>query len=426
MKTNSVEKGWITENQAREIAENFGTPVYAYSQKILEEQADKALNFPNAYGLTVRYAMKANPNNNIIRIFTNKGIRIDASSGYEVLRSIRAGIPPSKILLTSQEIPSDLEQLVGLGVNYNACSLNQLQEYGKLNPCTAVTVRINPGTGSGSTNRTNVGGPSSSFGIWHENFEDILSIAKKYSLEIKRMHTHIGSGSDPKVWQEVARKSLDYAKKLIDAKHDVKILNLGGGFKVARMDDEKGTDLQECGAPIKEAFADFYNTTGKKLRLEIEPGTFLVANAGVLLAKVTDVVSTSSYDFIKINSGMTEVTRPCLYGAQHPIAVIPKNPDEKRGTKKYIVAGHCCESGDILTPAPSNPEELMPREMTEAKIGDIVVIGGAGAYCSGMSTKNYNSFPEAAEVLICNDGKIKGIRERQSLDQIIINELKII
>jgi diaminopimelate decarboxylase len=119
---------------------------------------------------------------------------------------------------------------------------------------------------------------------------------------------------------------------------------------------------------------------------------------------------------------MTEVLRPSLYGAQHPIVVVPAQPEE-RGLQEYLVAGHCCESGDVLTPEPGNSEGLQPRLLTEARIGDAVVIGGSGAYCAGMSAKNYNSFPEAAEVLLDRQGQAHLIRRRQTLDQVVANEV---
>ena len=118
---------------------------------------------------------------------------------------------------------------------------------------------------------------------------------------------------------------------------------------------------------------------------------------------------------------MTELLRPSLYGAQHPIITIPKDPEVP--PTDYIVCGHCCESGDILTPAPDQPEVLQPRTLARASIGDPCVIEGAGAYCAAMPAKNYNSFPEAAEILLRQDGNLQLIRKRQTLDQILQNEV---
>ncbi|MBI2661209.1 diaminopimelate decarboxylase [Candidatus Woesearchaeota archaeon] len=426
MAGNIEELRFLTPELTSRIATEFGTPVYVYDQRTLEAQADLASNFPNEYGLTVRYAMKASPNANILRLFHNNGIQIDASSGWEAWRAIAANIPPENILLTPQEMPEegDLMILVRRGVNFNACSKHQLKVYGSIFEGSDVTVRVNPGVGSGGNNRTNVGGPGSSFGIWHKYLEDMLAVAERYGLGINRVHTHIGSGSDPEVWKNAASLSLDAVRQIVSAGHHVDTLNLGGGYKVGRMSYEQSTDLQQCGEPVRAAFKRFYDETGVKLRLEIEPGTFLVANAGAVIAEVTDVVDTGSegHTFVKVDTGMTEIARTCLYGAQHPITVVPQN-GERRGLRNYLVVGHCCESGDSLTPEPGNPEGLKPRLMRRAKIGDLVVIGGAGAYCAGMSTINYNSFPQAPEVLIDRKGEPHLIRKRQDLEQMLVNEI---
>jgi len=410
---------FIAADQIRQVQKQYGTPAFVYDQKTLEVQAQKALAFPNAFGLTARYAMKACPNAAVIRILNRAGLHIDASSGYEARRAMRVGVPANQIQITAQQLPDDLEELVNEGVLFNACSLHQLRSYGQLCRGKEVSVRINPGLGSGHSNRTNVGGPSASFGIWHEHLDEVAEIARQYDLRIIGLHSHIGSGSDPQVWQTCARLTLDVAARL----PDVGRVSLGGGFKVGRMTGEKSTDLQEAGKPVVGEFERFANEHGRQLHLEIEPGTFFVANAGALIATVIDVVDTGAegYHFLKIDSGMTEVLRPSLYGAQHPIVVIAAD-DSKRGTAEYLIAGHCCESGDVLTPAPDNPEGLQTRQLTEAKIGDAVFIGGSGAYCAGMAAKNYNSFPEAPELVLSSDGTLHLTRQRQTLDQVLANE----
>ena len=407
--------------KAKQIADEFGTPCYVYSEAALIAQAKEALAFPSAFSITARFAMKASSNKNILRLFSKLGLKIDASSAYEVERAILAGIPAEDNSLSSQQLPDNLKEIIDLGVKYNACSLHQLESYGKLLPNTEVGVRINPGLGSGGTNRTNVGGPASSFGIWVEYIDDIKELAKKYSLNIVRIHTHIGSGSDPIVWQKVAKMSLDTVEKF----ESVKILNMGGGFKVARVEGEKSTNLQEIGKPVAELIRTFAERTGRKLAFEIEPGTFLTANCAVLLSKVQDMCDTGKdgYKFLKLDTGMTDILRPSIYGAQHPITILSEEPSSD--TEKYIVAGHCCESGDILTPAPADPEGLLPRLMQKAKIGDLCVIGGTGAYCSSMSTINYNSYPAIAEVMLACNGDVKLMRKRQTLEQVIQNEVDL-
>ena len=411
---------WLTDDQVREVKTRFGTPTYVYDQGSLERQADRALAFPNAFGLTVRYAMKACPSAAVIRVFTGRGLRIDASSGFEARRALGAGVNAAHIQITAQELPEDLGDLLSLGTRFNACSLHQLRSFGELAPGGELSVRINPGLGSGHSQRTNVGGPSASFGIWHEYLDEVVALQSEYDLRITGLHSHIGSGSDPVVWQRCARLTLDIAARL----PSVVTVNLGGGFKVARMRSETSTDLEAAGRPIASEFESFHRTHGRQLKLEVEPGGFLVAQACILVCSAIDVVDTGSsgYSFIKVDTGMTEILRPSLYGAQHPIVVVPISAEE-RGSKDYLVAGHCCESGDLLTPEPGNPEGLAPRRLTEARLGDAVCIGGSGAYCSGMAAKNYNSFPEAQEILLDARGEFHLIRRRQQLEQIVANEI---
>ncbi len=411
---------FLSPEQAFSIREAFGTPVFVYDQKLLEAAARDALAFPNAFGLTVRFAMKALPTAAILQVFYRAGLHLDGSSGFEAERAMLAGIAPEHIQITAQELPPNLGELVGRGCLFNACSLRQLDVYGTMFPGAEVSLRINPGLGSGHSNRTNVGGPSSSFGIWHAYLEDARQLAQQHGVRITGMHTHIGSGADPEVWLHCAALALSAAAKL----PEVTRLSLGGGFKPARMEDEIGADLAVIGARLQPAFEEFAREHRRELHLELEPGALLTANAGALLCSVTDLVDTGAggYQFIKTDTGMTDILRPPLYGAQHPITLFPATPRDNNSIP-YLVAGHCCESSDLLSPEPGNPEGLKPRALPRAEIGDILVIGGAGAYCSAMATKNYNSFPESPEVLLDTDGHPHLIRKRQTMAQMVQNEM---
>jgi diaminopimelate decarboxylase len=135
--------------QANQVASAHGTPCFVYDEATLIAQAQAMLAFPNAFGLTVRFAMKACPNSAILRLFAKQGLYFDASSGWEVRRAIKAGVPPEKISLSSQELPEDFAELLKLGVQVNACSLNQLERIGKELPGHSIGVRFNPGRESG-------------------------------------------------------------------------------------------------------------------------------------------------------------------------------------------------------------------------------------------------------------------------------------
>ncbi len=410
---------FITPTLAEDIATRFGTPAYVYDERSLRLAAEALLDFPNAYGLTARYAIKASPNAAILKLFDRLGLQFDASSGFECERAFRAGINPEKISLSSQEFPENFASLHKKGIHFNACSLLQIERFGQLFPGRELGLRFNPGLGSGSANRTNTGGPTASFGIWHEQSAEARGLAQKFDLTINLIHTHIGSGSDPAVWQRAADLSLDIVRQFPQAR----ALNLGGGFKVGRMPDESTTDLSAIGQPVCEAFIRLFEETGRKIHLEVEPGTYLLANAGALLASVQDIVETGQkgYKFLKLDTGMNDILRPSLYGAQHPIIILPRRKTGQTGS--YVVVGHCCETGDLLTPQPGQPELLASRELDEAAVGDLCVVEGTGAYCSSMSASNYNSFPQSPEVILQENGPPLLIRKRQTLDQMLDNEV---
>lgn len=410
---------FLSPKQVTEIINRYDSPVFVMSREVIEKQCKQVLSMPNLYGLTARYAVKANPNLSILKIIDATGMHFDASSEYEIIRLKNAGISTKKIQFTGQEMPRHfLKDFIQEGGFFNASSLHQLEEFGKKFSGHEVSVRLNPGIGSGGTKKTNVGGKTASFGIWHEYTDKITALINKYNLKLTKIHSHIGSGADPAIWRTAADLTLQYVKNF----KDVHTVNLGGGFKVARTHKEKSTDLHLIGKEISHAFAETAKTTGRELHLEIEPGTFITANAGVLIAQVDDVIDTgkNGYNFIKINAGMDNLTRPALYGSEHPITILS---DEHSPEGEFVIAGHCCESGDIFT---VNDEwDLIPRTFKTPKISDPVIISGAGAYSSSMSLKNYNSFPEVAEILLDLDGKYKLIRKPQKPEQIWANEIHL-
>ena len=248
--------------------------------------------------------------------------------------------------------------------------------------------------GSGTYSRVTTGGVGASFGIWHEYIDEVLEIAKESDVSINRLHTHIGSGADTDKWLGVIEKNLELVNQLPDVTH----LNLGGGFKYDRMNPGNSADIPAILAAANKEIAAYAAKTSRKLHLEIEPGTWMVAGAGSLLCNVIDVKDTGKdgHRFAVVNTGMNDIIRPAMYGAQHPITIYSDAEQVD-----LLVAGHNCESSDMFTIAEGDPETLAPRLLPEPEIGDIVEIGGVGAYCAGgFRPIGYNSFPPAAEVFI--------------------------
>lgn len=407
----------LTPDEARKVRERFGTPCYVYNRAGLKAAAKASLAIPAPFGLTVRYAMKANPSQGVLDVFRELGLHIDASSDHEVERALRSGFHPSAIQLTSQMPSACLKKHVSRGVLFNACSLHQLRAFGEVAPGKEVSVRINPGVGSGSTRRTNTGGLAASFGIWHQYLPAIEKIARNSKLNVTRLHTHIGSGTNPTIWKRAMKITLGLAAKL----PEIRTVNLGGGFKVGRMPGESSVDLADVGQHLRSQLVNFSKRYGRSLHLEIEPGTYLVANAGYVVATCVDVVDTGprGYIFAKLDAGMPEILRPSLYGAQHPIHVLAN----RRQKANVVFVGPCCESGDILTPKLNQPEILSARTVSCPRIGDLVVIGGAGAYCAAMAAINYNSYPQAPEVMLDDFGGLRLLRRRQDIAQVWVNEV---
>src|SRR5438094_1547161 len=234
---------FLTSAEAALVRERFGTPCYVYDRAALEAAARAALAFPQAFGFTLRYAMKANPSHAVLGLFRDLGLHIDASSDPEVERALGAGFAPARIQLTSQVPSRRLEEFVALGVLYNACSLHQLDRYGRAFPERAAIIRVNPGLGSGSTKRTNTGGPASSFGIWHAYLDEAKALAARHRLVIRGLHTHIGRGSVPRVWRGVALLGLGIGAGL----PDFPPAGPGGGSKVAPAAGGKRRTLVACG-----------------------------------------------------------------------------------------------------------------------------------------------------------------------------------
>ena len=188
-------------------------------------------SIPNYAGLRIRYSVKANPNKTILRVYDKLGSSFDVSSVYEAKRLLSAGINACKILITAQEISHGWEEIIEDGVEFDAGSLNQLETYGRRFPGTDVSVRINPGFGSGLVKKLTSGGSHSSFGIWVDYLDDILGIAGRYDLNIVRLHFHIGSGHETTVLEKTVSLALNIMSKI----STVRILNLGSGYKISAL-----------------------------------------------------------------------------------------------------------------------------------------------------------------------------------------------
>ncbi len=385
----------LSDSHAHALAQTHGTPLYVYDEVALVERARELVRLRLPFGCTVRYAVKANPHPAIIRAFDAEGLHFDASSSYEAEELLQLGIAGEKISLSSQQPAHNLPKLLAEDVQFVATSLHQLELFIQAaEPDAHVALRVNTGVGSGHNNRTTTAGTAASFGLWHEHLEHALNMARASGVIIDRLHTHIGSGADPASWG----KAIDIALGIARRMPDVTIVDMGGGYKVRRAAGEHEARMADIATTFAGRLQNFFEQTGRKLHLEIEPGTWLVAHAGTLLAEIVDIVDTGTdgYTFLRTNTGMNDLLRPTLYGAQHDIRVLNKNTEQQ----PYVIVGHNCESGDVLTPAPGNPELLGPRKLSRASIGDLIAIADVGAYGASMRASGYNAFPAAKEIIV--------------------------
>lgn len=394
---------FLDEQQVRDLCRAHKAPFYVISKKKLKEWADifKSAIATLPYGGGVKFAVKANPHPEVITLFRDAGIGIDASSYYEAKLALSLGVPGEQISLTSQELPPDDESFifcVQSGIHFNATSLHQLSEFCRLFPGTNVGVRINPGIGSGYNKRLTTGGASAGFGIWYEYGEEMRSIAAEHSNTITTLHTHIGTGTDPMEWLS----ALDTTLSLVRDFPDVTTISIGGGFKARYMPEDHDADMHKIMNVLAQELEKFKTLSSRELSLEIEPGRLLVVHAGSLVSEIIDLTDTGrdGYRFIRLNTGMTEILRPAMYGSQHELVVVPRRSKETTEVSDYIVVGHCCESSDCLTTGKGNPEEIETRALAAPEIGDYMVIEEVGAYCYGMSAVGYNSFPEAPVIVV--------------------------
>ena len=419
----------------QKAAEQFSTPFYLYDEKAIVDKCKSLLEMPNAYGLTVRYAMKANSTKALLKIINNQGLKIDASSLNEARRAHIAGISYKDIILTTQEVPLNqemqaLKDMISQGMKYNVCSLRQLYnigDYAATNKI-ALAVRVHPGVGSGESATRNTGDKYSCFGIHLSDIVPVIEYAKIKGIIFDHVHVHIGSGAAPDIWQN----NIDLEISIIEEYFpDAQTVSFGGGLKEARMPNENPADIYKLGVYAKEKIEQFYQRTSRKLGMEIEPGNYVVANAGYVITSIIDKKKTGDdgLNFLILDGGMELNTRPLLYASQHPFYVISKNGDllssefDKKSNDRFqaVLVGRCCESGDsqCLNAGGLNT----PRKMAEPQIADFIAIGGAGAYCSTMSPMNYNSHVQAPEILYTCKRELKAIRSKQTLEQLISNEI---
>ncbi|UCB44506.1 MAG: diaminopimelate decarboxylase [Spirochaetota bacterium] len=401
--------------EAQKLVDEFSSPLYVYEEATIRERAREIQNAIDYVPKQVKYSCKANTNIEIMKIIKEEGLGIDTVSRGEVFASLEAGFDPSQILFTANNVSWDeVEYALSKDILINIDSLSQMEQFGKRYPGGEITVRINPNIGAGHHNHCITGGPESKFGVNYDRVADIKRIAKEYGLIIRGVHQHIGSGIlDPEKFIMAMKVLLDVARNI----DGLDFIDFGGGIGVPYRDSEERIDIELLGGKITEEFEKFCKEYGKSVILIIEPGRYLVAESGFLLATVIAVKNESNHRFVGIDTGFNHLVRPAMYGSYHEILHAGNAHGE---STLQTVAGNLCESGDTFT---RDEEGIVDRDLPVFNEGDVVCICTAGAYGYSMASQ-YNSRPRPAEVLV-HEGRARLIRRRETLEDIFRSSLEI-
>ncbi|HCA7457097.1 TPA: diaminopimelate decarboxylase [Enterobacter roggenkampii] len=396
----------------------FGCPVWVYDAQIVREKIAALHQFD-----VVRFAQKACSNIHILRLMREQGVKVDSVSLGEIERALVAGYDPkadSDAIVFTADVIDDatLARVHELQIPVNAGSVDMLEQLGQVSPGHRVWLRVNPGFGHGHSQKTNTGGENSKHGIWYADMPAALEVLQRYNLKLVGIHMHIGSGVDYGHLEQVCGAMV---RQVVDFGQDLEAISAGGGLSIPYREGEEAIDTDHYYGLWSAARDQIAAHLGHAVKLEIEPGRFLVAEAGVLVSQVRSVKEMGSRHFVLIDAGFNDLMRPSMYGSYHHITALAADGRDLMQAPRVetVVAGPLCESGDVFTQQEGGKVET--RALPEVKPGDYLVLHDTGAYGASMSS-NYNSRPLLPEVLFDN-GKARLIRRRQTIQELLALEL---
>ena len=396
----------IAGRDASELAERYGTPLYVYSKyRILERYAliDDAFARHSSIPARICYAMKANPNIGILRLLRKRGGWIDAVSPCEVETALKAGFPPDRILFTGTSVSrSDLRSVFAIeGLTVNIDAAEQLDNMAAVKSefpgrTIRVSVRWNPGIGRGFNPKAVTAGKRSSdgtpikFGVEARKVIDVFRRARRLGFHPVGLHQHIGSGwvkEDFAMVRTAVDRIVQKAREVEKAGFPLEFVDFGGGFGPRYLKSRGVFPVEDYIAYLSTAVAK----AGLKVKaLALEPGKYLVGDAGVMLLGVEYVKESYGNIFACVDGGtFNTVPRPAIYLTAHH-EIINASRVDGPGKARITVAGNLCETGDVF-----GRERTMPLPRS----GDVLAVLCAGAYCRSMAS-NFNLRQIPREVLV--------------------------
>jgi diaminopimelate decarboxylase len=383
-----------------ELAAEHGTPLYVMDlDRVRENYRRFADAFPEA---TVMYAAKANTGQAVLETLIDAGAPIECAAAGEVERAVRAGADPDRIQYTGVNPPGpDLDYVVdvaaehpGLTVNVGAeQSLDRLEERGFDG---RLCLRVNPGIGAGHHEKVATGSHPK-FGLPYDSVPAVAERARE-RFDFVGLHAHAGSGmlgDDLDAHREYVARMGELARDV----GDLEFVDIGGGFGVPYREEEPPLDLGAAAQNTREALGEV------DAELRLEPGRYVVGDAGVVLARVNTIKDTPETTVVGVDASMTTLIRPALYDAYHAIRNVtsPESPEEG-----CTVGGPVCESSDVF---------CTDRPLPRPERGDLLAVGNAGAYGYEMAS-TFHSQPRPAEVSVA-DGETRVTRRRETVADLL-------
>ncbi len=417
-----------------QVTEKLGTPLYIYSTNTLLDHYTRLDTALVPLDHLVCYAVKANSNRAVLKLLADAGAGFDIVSGGELFRALKAGADPAKCTFagvgkTRQEIEYALERGV---YSFNIESEAELEYINAIASAKAqrapIALRINPDVAAETHAYISTGKSENKFGIALDRAAQIYEHANKMpGVVIRGVQMHIGSQiTEAKPFAAAIEKLAPLVHDL-KSKYKIQFFSIGGGMGIIyRRALESGSGKwwhEHDGEPSAFSVCDYAGAIMAPLRelgvrVLVEPGRFLVGNAGVLLTRVLYIKETAQKKFAIIDAGMNDLIRPALYESYHQIVPVVQ-PNMSKSTsmsrnkiEKIDIVGPVCESGDFFA---------QDREMPELRPGDLLAVMSTGAYGFVMAS-NYNSRPLPAEALVCGD-QVALIRKRQTLEDLISDEI---
>jgi len=404
---------------ANDIAARFGTPVYIYDASVIRRQVDRVRRAFAGLPFRPFYAMKANSNDAILRLIRAAGFGCDAVSPGEIFIARHAGFDPSDIWFTCSNVSDqDLRDIESTEIVINVNSMSEVDRIMSLGLPNDVALRMNPDVGAGHHHDVVTAGEGVKFGIASAEIDQARIVVEDSGRKVVGLHAHIGSGIDS------VQPLLASAQRLIETAAsfpNLKWINFGGGISVPYRPGDRDFPIDDYGRGLTRVAGSFMRE--RKLTAILEPGRYVVAESGVLLARVTAKRVSGGSTWIGCDTGFNHLVRPSKYGAYHHIVNATRGSADslrdtfKRGAMKeeLVVAGNLCESGDVFTRDSSGTPETRPMDATST--GDLIAFCDAGAYGFSMAS-HYNARLLPPEVVV-DGGEVRLVRMRQTFEDLL-------